>query len=69
MDCEIDEEKLLIKGNQLPKRPEKPIKTYLDHRIAMTAMALATYSGGEIDNPEISEITDPTFIEKILDLG
>jgi hypothetical protein len=35
----------------------------------MTAMALATYSGGKINNPEISEITDPSFIEKILNLG
>ncbi len=69
MDCEIEGEKLVIQGNQLPKRPEKPVKTYLDHRIAMTAMALATYSGGEVNNPEISEITDPSFIEKILHLG
>jgi len=68
MDCEIGEGKLLIRGNQMPKRPKKTVKTYLDHRIAMTAVALATYSGGEINNPEISKITDPTFIEKILGL-
>ncbi|MFL2957612.1 MAG: hypothetical protein ACJZ4Z_02340 [Candidatus Thalassarchaeaceae archaeon] len=68
MDCEIVEEKLVIKGGQMPKRPKNSVKTHFDHRIAMTAMALATYSGGEIDNPEISKITDPSFIGKILNL-
>jgi 3-phosphoshikimate 1-carboxyvinyltransferase len=68
LDCEIIEEGLVIKGGQIPIRPKKTVKTYFDHRMAMTAVALATYSGGEIDNPEISEITDPTFIEKILAL-
>ena len=68
MDCEIVEGSLVIRGGQVPKRPENPVKTHLDHRIAMTAMALATYSGGEIDSPEISKITDPTFIRKILNL-
>ena len=68
MDCEIIEGALVIRGGQVPKRPENPVETHLDHRIAMTAMALATYSGGEIDSPEISKITDPTFIRKILNL-
>ena len=68
MDCEIVEGTLVIRGGQVPKRPENPVETHLDHRIAMTAMALATYSGGEIDSPEISKITDPTFIRKILNL-
>ena len=68
MDCEIVEGALVIRGDQVPKRPENPVETHLDHRIAMTAMALATYSGGEIDSPEISKITDPTFIRKILNL-
>ena len=68
MDCEIVEGTLVIRGSQVPKRPENPVETHLDHRIAMTAMALATYSGGEIDSPEISKITDPTFIRKILNL-
>jgi hypothetical protein len=35
----------------------------------MTAIALATYTGGEINNPEITKITDPMFIEKILRLS
>ena len=69
MECKIEEDGLVIKGNQTPKRPKKPVKTYLDHRIAMTAIALATYTGGEINNPEITKITDPMFIEKILRLS
>ena len=68
MNCEITEDGLIIEGKQKPKKPENPVETHLDHRIAMTAVALATFTGGEILNPEISKITDPMFIRKILDL-
>lgn len=68
MNCEITQDGLIIEGKQKPKKPEKPVETHLDHRIAMTAVALATFTGGEILNPEISKITDPMFMRKILDL-
>ena len=68
MNCEITEDGLIIEGKQKPKKPENPVETHLDHRIAMTAVALATFTGGEILNPEISKITDPMFMRKILDL-
>ena len=68
MNCEITEDGLIIEGKQKPKKPENPVETQLDHRIAMTAVALATFTGGEILNPEISKITDPMFMRKILEL-
>ena len=33
---------LLIRGSQHPVRPEEPVETHGDHRLAMTAMALAS---------------------------
>ena len=35
------------------------------HRIAMTAIVLATLTGANIINPEISSVTDPEFLDKI----
>jgi 5-enolpyruvylshikimate-3-phosphate synthase len=40
----------------------------MDHRLAMTAVILATYCGGEIMNPEIVKVTHPDFLEMIKSL-
>ena len=40
-----------------------------DHRLAMTAMALASKCGGEISESEICEVSDPGFIPRLLGLG
>jgi len=58
-----------IPGGQVPARPESPVETYGDHRIAMTAMVLASKVGGTIVNPEVSAVTDPEFIERLTGLG
>lgn len=60
---------LLIQGGQCPVRPKEPVETHGDHRLAMTAMALASKTGGTILEPECSAVTDPTFIDKIISLG
>ena len=60
---------LLIQGGQCPVRPKGPVETHGDHRLAMTAMALASKTGGTILEPECSAVTDPTFIDKIISLG
>jgi 3-phosphoshikimate 1-carboxyvinyltransferase len=65
MKCEASRDGIIVEGYQIPKKPKIPIETYLDHRIAMTAMALASYTGGKIVNAEISSVTDPEFMEKI----
>ena len=57
-----------IPGGQVPARPESPVETHGDHRIAMTAMVLASKVGGTIVNPEISAVTDPGFIERLIGL-
>jgi len=57
-----------IPGGQVPARPESPVETHGDHRIAMTAMVLASKVGGTIVNPEISAVTDPGFIERLTGL-
>lgn len=68
MICEIIGDEITITGSQMPIMPKKPVQTYNDHRIAMTAIVLATYSGGKIVNPEISAVTHPEFLDKIKDL-
>ena len=57
-----------IPGRQVPARPESPVETHGDHRIAMTAMVLASKVGGTIINPEISAVTDPGFIDRLTGL-
>ncbi|MGY8703558.1 MAG: hypothetical protein ACKVGY_04415, partial [Candidatus Poseidoniales archaeon] len=65
IECTIKENDIEIRGAQIPIKPIKVVDTYNDHRIAMTAIALSTFTGGEILNPQISSVTDPEFIEKI----
>ena len=60
---------LLIQGGQSPVRPADPVETHGDHRLAMTAMALASKTGGVVLEPECSAVTDPSFIDKIISLG
>ena len=60
---------IVIPGGQVPTRPESPVETHGDHRIAMTSMVLASKVGGTIVNPEISAVTDPGFIERLTGLG
>jgi 3-phosphoshikimate 1-carboxyvinyltransferase len=58
-----------ISGGQVPARPKSPVETHGDHRIAMTAMVLASKVGGTIVNPEVSAVTDPGFSERLTGLG
>jgi 5-enolpyruvylshikimate-3-phosphate synthase len=37
----------------------------MDHRLAMTAVILATYCGAEIINTEIIKVTHPDFMQMI----
>lgn len=58
-----------IPGGQVPMRPNRPVETHSDHRLAMTALILAGKVGGEIVNPEICAVTDPEFIERLMAIG
>ena len=69
MHAEVTNEGLMIPGGQIPAPPSEPVETQLDHRLAMTAMVLASKFGGEICEPEISAVSDPGFISRLLELG
>jgi 5-enolpyruvylshikimate-3-phosphate synthase len=59
---------LSVSGGQIPKNPETPIDTHMDHRLAMTAVILATYCGAEIVNSDIIKVTHPDFMDMIKSL-
>ncbi|MFL2493952.1 MAG: 3-phosphoshikimate 1-carboxyvinyltransferase [Candidatus Thalassarchaeum sp.] len=69
MDAEATKDGLEIRGSQSPSRPEIPIDSRRDHRLAMTAMALASRYGGVISEPEICAVSDPGFISRLIGLG
>jgi len=57
---------LEIMGGQELKKPEGPVRTYFDHRVAMTAIVLATKVGGVIEGTEWCDISHPGFIKMVL---
>ncbi len=68
MSGEETEDGLIVTGGQKPIKPEKRIETHLDHRLAMSAMILASKVGGDIENAEICEVTHPGFIKQLVGL-
>ena len=68
INCEPKKDGIRLFGKELPKRPEEKVKTHMDHRLAMTAVILATYCGAEIDNTEIIKVTHPEFMDLISSL-
>jgi len=56
---------LEVIGGQWPKRPVEVVKTVGDHRIAMTAIILASAVGAEIDDSNVTAVTDPNFLAMI----
>ncbi len=65
LDCIIQEDGLKLTGGLWPKKPDKPVETHMDHRLAMTAVILATYSGAEIIDLDIIKVTHPSFLKMI----
>ena len=55
-------------GGQVLGRPETEIETYDDHRVAMTALALASRVGGVILGHECTRATHPDFTPTLLEL-
>ena len=68
INCKPKKDGIKLYGKELPKRPEVEIKTHMDHRLAMTAVILATYCGAEIDDIEIINVTHPEFMDLISSL-
>ncbi len=63
------EDGIEVAGGQSPVRPTLPADSQGDHRIAMTAMALASKCGGSVVGAEVCAVSDPDFIEKLLGMG
>jgi 5-enolpyruvylshikimate-3-phosphate synthase len=55
-----------VAGGQTPGRPKLPVDSQGDHRLAMTAMALASKCGGSVSGAEVCAVSDPDFIEKLM---
>ena len=55
-----------VAGDQTPVRPKLPVDSQGDHRLAMTAMALASKCGGSVSGAEVCAVSDPDFIEKLM---
>ena len=57
-----------VPGRQTLIRPETKIETHNDHRVAMTALALASRVGGVILGHECVGATHPNFTISLLEL-
>ena len=60
------EDGIEVAGGQSPVRPTLPVDSHGDHRVAMTAMVLASKCGGSVAGAEVCAVSDPDFIEKLM---
>lgn len=60
------EDGIEVVGGQSPVRPTLPVDSHGDHRVAMTAMVLASKCGGSVAGAEVCAVSDPDFIEKLM---
>jgi 3-phosphoshikimate 1-carboxyvinyltransferase len=65
LTCKIEEDGLSIEGGQQITKPEKFVETFGDHRIQMTAVLLATQTGGTIEGPRLHRIAYPAFLTRL----
>ena len=56
---------IIVPGGQEPSRPVEPVLTYSDHRMAMTAMIIASKTGGCVEGDDCVSATDPEFTKRI----
>ena len=66
---EESEDGLVIKGGQLPHSPSGIVSTHGDHRLQMTAIILATKVGASIEGIYLHKVSDPTFVNRLMDAG
>ena len=64
---EITNESIAIKPQSL-KEPKRPIKTYKDHRMAMSFSLFASKFPIEIENPSVVSKSYPKYFEHLLHL-
>ena len=61
LNCDLTSDGIIVEGNQKLVEPTRIIRTYADHRLAMTAMALATKTGATIETPDLCQVSDYNF--------
>jgi len=69
LKAEITDDGLEIAGNQKPTTPKSIVKTYNDHRIQMTAVLLASITGGTIEGKYLHRVAWPSYIEQLVECG
>lgn len=65
LDCTLNSDGIEVPGNQIINAPKSIVRTHEDHRIAMTAMILATSKGGTIETPNLCKVSDLFFRERL----
>jgi len=66
MEATETDDGIEIVGGQTLVRPMLPVDSQGDHRLAMTAMALASKCGGSVIGADVCAVSDPDFIEKLM---
>jgi 5-enolpyruvylshikimate-3-phosphate synthase len=69
MTSEVNSDGLTIQGGQRPQRPDKPVETYGDHRVFMTAVLLAAACGGDVVGQSLHMVADEPFIDRLIASG
>ena len=58
-------ERKLKEGGQVLSKPPVSVDTFGDHRIQMTAVLLATETGGVVEGSDLHNIADPGFLNRL----
>ena len=69
MTSEVNSDGLTVQGGQRPQRPDKPVETYGDHRLFMTAVLLASACGGDVVGQSLHMVADEPFIDRLIASG
>ncbi|MDC0655612.1 hypothetical protein OAP41_01795 [Candidatus Poseidoniaceae archaeon] len=69
LKAELLSDGIEVEGNQVPKKPSVPVPTFEDHRLFMTAVLLASKTGGEIIGQKLHHVADEGFIQRLQDAG
>ena len=66
MEATETDDGIEVAGRQILVRPMLPFDSQGDHRLAMTAMVLASKCGGSVAGADVCAVSDPDFIEKLM---
>jgi len=69
IDAKVHQNGIEVIGNQRPTKPKSPVPTFGDHRLFMTAVLLASHTGGDIIGQSLHHVADELFIQRLIDAG